>query len=328
MKRRALIIAAGTAVVAMPFSVWAQPRKPPVVIGWLDAGSPETSGPYLTIFKEAMTALERREGMDVTFELRWAQGNSERLRGLAAELADRKPAVIVVSPRTATVAVAKAAPGIPIVQASGGSLVAVGLAANLARPGGNVTGLVGLTEETSEKNTEIVLDIFPKAQRIGYLVDTNGINRGRDYVESARRTASRRNVQADFVEVAKADELQFAFEQFRKIGVQAVVLLPNAWFGHERACIMRLGLSHRLPVIGIRSEQAEAGALVSYGFDRAYNFRRAAWYVDQILKGVKPGDLPIEQPANFELVVNLKTAKALGITIPPVVMVPADRVIQ
>ncbi len=219
-------------------------------------------------------------------------------------------------------------PGIPIVQATGGSLVERGLVASYARPGGLVTGLTNLSSEVSEKLTELVLDLLPKTQRVGYLIDVTVVRTRSPTFESAKRVASRLKVQPVFAEVGKAEEFESAFAQFRKGDVQAMVVLPSNWFGPERQRICQLALRQQLPSVAGGAGFAEAGALLTYGSDHTYNFRRAAWYVDQILKGAKPGDLPIEQPSKFELVVNLKTAKVLGITVPPVVMVRADRVIQ
>jgi putative ABC transport system substrate-binding protein len=234
--------------------------------------------------------------------------------------------VIVTAPRSVTVAAAKASPGMPLVQATGGSPVDVGLAASLARPAGTVTGLVNLSSDLIEKRSELLHEIVPNLRRIGFLQDPNATSLKTD-IESAHRAARRLKLQAVFAEAANADQLPQAFARLKE-SAQALVLLPASWFGAERQRIASLALEHRLPMIGASARFAEVGGLIAYGLDIAYNYRRAAWYVDQILKGVKPGELPIEQPSKFDLVVNLKTAKALGITIPPVVMVRADRVIQ
>jgi putative ABC transport system substrate-binding protein len=204
--------------------------------------------------------------------------------------------------------------------------VSVGLAASLARPGGMVTGLVNLSVDIVEKRTELLHDIVPKVERIGYLRDPNATSNPAS-IESVKRASSRLKLQALFAEAAHAEDLADAFSRLKNSGAQALVLLPSGWFTAERDRIAKLALEYRWPLIG-GGTMADAGGLASYSADRAYNYRRAAWYVDQILKGRKPGDLPIEQPSKFELAANLKTAKALGITIPPVVMVRVDRVIK
>jgi putative ABC transport system substrate-binding protein len=190
-----------------------------------------------------------------------------------------------------------------------------------------VTGLVNLSADLIEKRSELLQEIVPNLRRIGYLRDPAGVGL-KAYVENAYRAASQLKLQAVFADAARAEELPAAFARLKTEGAQRLVLLPASWFGAERQRIASLALEQRLPLIGGSARTAEAGGLIGYGLDIEYNYRRAAWYVDQILKSVKPGDLPIEQPSKFELAVNLKTAKALGVTIPQVVMVRATRVIQ
>ena len=324
--RRNLLVAFGTVTVA-PRTLFAQGQKPAVVIGWLAIGAPDGDARSLIVFKDALAALGRKDGTDLVIDAHWASGRSE-LRVLAEALAAKEPDVIVTDPRLATDFAARAAPGVPIVQANGGSILEAGLATSLARPGGVVTGLISLNWELSEKHTELLAGVMPKLQRIGYLVDRtlSAVSRGR-LVESVNRVATQYGVQANFAEVSKREELDSAFAQLRKSGAQAIVLPPSNWFSLAREHIVSLSLSHGLPVIANRAAFAQAGALITYGHDPQYSYRRAAWYVDQILKGRKPGDLPIERPTRFILVVNLNTAKALGITIPRWITLHADRVI-
>jgi putative ABC transport system substrate-binding protein len=190
-----------------------------------------------------------------------------------------------------------------------------------------VTGVTNIASEVSEKYLELLLDAAPKLKRIGFLVDSTGPRRVANR-EMARRSAMRYSVEARFAEAARPEELDSAVSQLAKARVQGLVVLPSTWFTAERRRIMRLALGQRWPVVAGPSPFAEDGALLTYSADALANFRRAADYVDRILKGAKPGDLPIEQPTKFELVVNMKTAKALGLTIPPSILVRAERVIE
>ena len=307
----------------------AQRKNSPALIGWLSTFAFDSTSRDLPDFKEALALLGRRDGIEVIIETRWAgSGEQDRLRPLAAQLAAMKPAVIVTYNISATRAAASATTGIPIVQANGGSLVERGLAASYARPGGLITGLTNLSSELSEKLTEFLFDLVPKLQRVGYLIDRTVVTTSSPTFDSAKRVAARLKLEAVFGEVANPQGFEPAFALFRQRRVQGVVVLPSLWFGPERHRIAKLALREQLPAVAAGLGFAEAGTLIAHGPVRSYAFRRAAWYVDQILKGVKPGDLPIEQPSKIELVVNLKTAKALGITVPPIVMARADRVIE
>ena len=324
--RRGLLIALGSGALHWANAVFGQ-SKPPILIGWLDSRSKSSGGQNLEAFKDGMAALGWKEGSNYVLEVRWADGSLDRLPTLAQELKARKPALIVASPLAGVIAAAKASPDIPVVQASGGtSSVAVGLAKSLARPGGMVTGLTNLTNDVAEKFLELLIAAAPYLKRIGILVDPAS-----DYephLKTARLAAANYRVEVSFAEAAKAEELESAITRLVKEGVQGLVLLPSAWFGVEAARIVKLALGRRWPVIGGSLNLVQNGALLSYSANTAALSRRAAWYVDQILKGAKPGDLPIEQPTKFELVVNMKTAKALGLTIPQPFLMRADKVIE
>jgi len=325
--RRALLLAAA----AVPALAWTgvafgQSKKPPVLIGWLHAGSRTVSGRSLTDFKEGMAALGWKEGSNYVLEERWADGRYERLPALAEELAARKPALIVAG--LATAAAAKAAPNIPVVQGQGSSPVTVGLAASLARPGGMVTGVTNVVSEVSEKYLELLLAAAPKVKRVGFLVDLASGGYAA-HMKNARRAIEHYRVEARFAEVAKAEELDRAMSQLAKEAVEGLVVMPSAGlFVAERRRIVKLALAQRWPVIAGPLSFVEEGALLSYGPDRLALYRRAAYYVDRILKGAKPADLPIEQPTKFELVINMKTARALKLEISRELAVRADRVIE
>ena len=325
--RREFILAAA----AWPALAWAggviAQTKQPVLIGWLNGGSRESNGHFLAAFKEGLAALGWKEGSQVVIEERWANGRFERLQPLAQELAAVKPAVIVAAPGPAVRAAAKAAPNTPVVQASGSDPVAGGLAASLARPGGMVTGVTNIVTELSEKYLELLLAAAPKSRRVGFLIDATTINVAL-HKENVRRSVAQHPVEARYAEVARPEEIEAAISRLAKEGAQALVVFPSQTFTVERRRIVKLALAYRWPVVAGAGGWAEAGALITYSADALANYRRAAYYVDRILKGTKPGDLPIEQPTRFELVINLKTAKALKLDISRDLAVRADRVIE
>ena len=304
-----------------------QPKPKPVVIGWLHPGSRATTAGGLVPFKERMAALGWKDGSNYVVEERWGEAQVKRLPALAEELKAAKPSVIVAVLGPSVIAAAKAAPNVPVVQVQGESPVAYGLAASLARPGGMVTGVINVITEVSEKYLELLLEAAPKLKRIGFLVDSSHVRRAAD-MEMVRRSATRFAVEARFAEAAKPEEIDPAITHLAKEGVQGLVVMPGTWFTSERRRIVKLALAQRWPIIAGPSTFADNGALLTYSADAAANFRRAADYVDRILKGTKPGDLPIERATKFELVVNLKTAKALGLTMPQSILLRAGRVIE
>jgi putative ABC transport system substrate-binding protein len=326
-RRRAFLRAA----VAWPALAWAgavfAQAKQPILIGWLNTASRESGGHYLAAFKEGLAALGWKEGPQVVIEERWVDGRYARLQPLAEELAVKKPAVIVAGPLQSVAAAAKAAPKTPIVQGDGGDLVAAGLAASLARPGGVVTGLTNISGDIAEKYLELLLEASPKLRRVGFLADPGNLNLP-VLMEAVRRSLAKRSVEARFAEAMRPEEIEPAISRLAKEGVQGLVVIGSAMFRVERRRILKLALARRWPVITGLHEWADEGALLTYGVDVSTNYRRAAYFVDRILKGAKPADLPIEQPTKFKLVVNMKTAKTLGIKIPNSILVRAERVIE
>lgn len=324
-RRRLLRAAAVWPALAWMGTLFAQ-SKQPILIGWLEGGSRGSNAHYLAALKSGLAALGWKEGSQVVFEERWADGRIDRLPALAAELAVKKPAIIVAAPSAAVLAAARAAPNTPIVQASGASPLATGLAASLARPGGMVTGVANIAVDVSEKYLELLVAAVPKLQRVGFLADPNLTNRAQ-VMEAARRAAAQHSVEARFAEAARPEEIEPAFSRLAKDGVQGLVVLPG-WFLPERRRIVKLALAQRWPLIAGPQDYAEEGALLTYSVDRVALVRRSAYYVDKILRGAKPGELPIEQPMRIELIVNRRTAKALGLTIPQELLLRADRVIE
>lgn len=324
--RRAFLVAA----TAWPALAWAgaalAQSKQPILIGWLNSGSRDTHGNLLAAFKEGLAALGWKEGPNVVFEERWADGRTDRLPVLAGELAAKGPALIVAFPVHVAAAATKAAPKTPIVLL-GGDPVAAGLVASLARPGGLVTGVANLATALSEKYLELLLAAAPKLRRFGFLIDSTPANHAL-FMANARRSVAQYSVEARYAEVARPEEIEPALSRLAKEGVQALVVMPGQALEVELRRIVKFALAQRWPVIAAQRQFAEEGALLSYGVDQSANYRRAAYYVDRILKGAKPGDLPIEQPTKFELVVNMKTAKALGLTIPQPFLMRVDKVIE
>jgi putative ABC transport system substrate-binding protein len=274
-----------------------------------------------------MRQLGYVEGQNVTFEPRWGRGEDDRLPKLAAELVGLKVDLIVTGGTAAAVAAKRATSTIPIVTATGSDPVAVGLVASLRQPGGNLTGLTSINSELAAKRLEFLRIVAPRASRIAVLWDETdaGSRLGASETEAAAKTAG---LTIHRVPVGSAAGLEAEFATAVRDRAGALIVVSTSRLFSHRKRIAELAVKHRLPtVVGFR-EFVEAGALASYGTDYPDLFRRAATYVDKILKGAKPADLPMEQPTKFELVINLKTAKALGLTIPQSLLGRADEVIK
>jgi putative ABC transport system substrate-binding protein len=321
--RRRLLIALGTCA-SVPGTVCAQTKKSPAVIGFLGFGSPETGAQNVAAFKEGLAALGWKEGAQFVMDVHWAESERERLPPLIEALAKRKPAVIVTGSSLVTSRVAKAVPDIPIVQ-SGGNPVQTGLAKSFARPGDRVTGISNLANELNHKLIELLVDVAPTVKRVGILTDAKPQGAT---VEAIRQSAARYAVEVHFAFPAKPEEIESAIFDLAKNKVAGLIALASPFLNSERARIIAAAQAQRWPIVSWTRLWVEQGALLSYGVDSTQNFRRAAYFVDRILKGAKPGDLPIEQPMHFELAVNMKAARALGVTIPPTVAVRATHVIQ
>jgi putative tryptophan/tyrosine transport system substrate-binding protein len=300
--------------------------NPPVVIGWMDTTSRERHAWARDAFHEGMAALGRKPGVQYVLEERYADGRTERLPALAQELAATKPAVIVVGGSAPAKAAAAAAPTTPVVLCNGDPL-AGGLVTNLARPGGMITGVSNVTSETRQKVVELLAEAMPKLRRVGFLIDSSGSDVD-TIVTASRQAAERSRFEAVVITMATPEDIAPAFAQLAKSKVQALVILPSIWFNGHMQNIMAAALAQRLPAVGVQSSIPGRGGLFSFGHNSQAAARRSASYVDRILKGAKPGDLPIEQPTVFDLVLNMKTAKHLGIMIPNSIRVRATAVIQ
>lgn len=281
----------------------------------------------LGAFVRGMRELGYVEGRNLVIEWRFADNKADRLSGLAAELAGLKPDVIVAQGNLATHAAQKATTNIPIVMQGAGDPIAAGFVKSLARPEANITGLSTVWAEVGPKQLQLLLEIVPKASRAAVLMnpDNPGSALFLRNIQDAARQGGKTVVP---VNARDPQEIAAGFAGMNKARADALIVASDPLFADQRRLIAELALKHRLPCMGQLRAQAEAGMLASFGAGLAENYRRAAHYVDKILKGAKPGDLPVEQPTTFELAINLKTAKALGITVPQSVLLRAERVIE
>jgi putative ABC transport system substrate-binding protein len=309
-------------LAALPAADAQQPAKMPRV-GLLRPGAPPD--PYVDAFRQGLRDLGYVEGQTIAIEYRWAEGRPARLPLLAAELVQLKVDVIVTQGEVAARAVKEATSTIPIVMATSGDPVEAALVASLARPGGNVTGLSTMVPEMSGKRLQLLKEAVPKVSRVAILYNPTNLTMVLG-VKEAQVAARTLGLTVQPVEVRAPDDLGPAFDAMTRERAEALFLIADPFTITHQRRILDLAAKPRLPTICSWLESA--GCLVSYGSNFRDLFRRAATYVDKILKGAKPADLPVEQPTKFELVINLKTARALGLTIPRSVLDLADRVIQ
>ncbi len=325
--RAAFVAALALGLLIAPLTADAQPEKIGR-IGYL--GPSPSSGGLLQAFREGLLELGYIEGKNIAIEYRYttlAGDIDERLPLLAAELVRLKPDVLVVSITVAALATRNATTTIPIVMVNVDDPVGSGLIASLARPGGNVTGLSRLTPELIGKNLELLKEAVPRAVRVAVLSNPRNPLHP-ELVRNAKLAARSLGVQLKIVEAGAPKELEGAFSTMAGERMSALLVLADGMFYVNRTRIADLALRNRLPSMFGSGDLARAGGLMAYAPRSGDNYRRAATYVDKILKGAKPADLPVEQPTRFELVINLKTAKALGLTIPPSVLLRADEVIR
>jgi putative tryptophan/tyrosine transport system substrate-binding protein len=327
MKRREIIGLLVVPLASLPFIALAQvpPKRP--LVGVIIGASQAESERWRKGFPQGLQELGYIEGRDYEIEYRYADGDITRQPMLVDELIRLKPNVIVAGNSAAAVAAQRATASIPIVAAAIFDPVSLGLAASHARPEGNVTGLVGGWDTVFGKQLELGLELVPGARLVGVLVHA-GFAPGAFYQRSAEIAAQAMAARLLSVYVHASAEIDAAFHTLTTERVNLVIVHPDPMFVNERRRIAELAIAAQLPIVYGFREHVEDGGLMSYGIDLRENWRRVASYVDKILKGAKPADLPIEQPTKFELVVNLKTAKALGLTIPEAFLLRADEVIE
>jgi putative tryptophan/tyrosine transport system substrate-binding protein len=296
-------------------------------IGFLDINSAESDAPHLAAFREALQRLGYVEGRTVDIEYRYADGDTERLATLAQELFQLKPDVVLASAVSPTRAMKRVAPALPIVCPAFSDSFVPSLAASLAHPAGSVTGVASDVEGLFGKLTEVTLDAIPGTAKIGFLANPAGGSMMR-FEQQVQSAANARGVEVQIEEVKKFDDFDGAFQRLSKGGARAVIVPANGLLNSGQNRIIELSLPLHLPLIFADRSGVDAGGLASYGINMSENFSRAAAYVDKILKGTAPGDLPIEFPTKLELVINLRPARMLGLTVPPALLSRADEVIE
>jgi len=323
VKRRRLLLLAGSAVTCCLIRrrAAAQPRPAVARIGLLDPGIPQD----FDAFRKTMGDLGYVEGQTVAYDYRTAKDAPKSLGELALELVRARPDVIVTASPPAVRAAKVATSTIPIVIAAIGDAVAAGVVGSFAHPGGNVTGLSFLNDELSSKRLELLLETLPDRHRIGVLWDTTTL---RQWVDATEQASRRLGVKIQVFEISGVDGFSQAFEAAAAARIEALDVLSSAVFNAQKDRLVALAAQYRLPTMYEHDDFVRSGGLISYGPNIPDLFRRAATYVDKILKGAKPGDLPIEQPTKFELLINLRTAKALGISLPQSILARADEVIE
>jgi putative tryptophan/tyrosine transport system substrate-binding protein len=326
MDRRVFLTTAGIGLVSAPAIARAQQPGKVHRMGFLSLGSGPTAP--VEVFREGLRELGYVEGRNLIIEYRWAAGKAERLSEMAAELVQLKVEVIVGVTTPVIEAAKRATSTVPIVMAAVADHVGSGLVAGHARPGGNVTGLTLMSTELVGKRLQLVRELIPKATRVAVLAYHGYTSATRPYLEQMRAAAQQMGVQLVVQEVNEVGDLPGAFTAMQRERAQALDVRASPFSTENAKRIVELAAQHRLPAMYDVRSFVEAGGLVSYGPSAPEIFRRAAFYVDKILKGAKPADLPVEQPTKFELVINMKTAKALGLTILPALLARADHVIQ
>jgi putative ABC transport system substrate-binding protein len=328
MRKEFICLALSTMLLALSLPAQAQQPKKIAKIGYLVPGTPAVGADLLEAFRQGLRELGYVEGKTFVLEVRYGEARAERLPELARELVGLKVDVIVAATDVATAAVKRETQTIPTVMANSTDPVGTGFVASLARPGGNVTGLSTMSPELSGKRLELLREVVPGLSRVAFLWNPDVRGAMFDYKETEGAARSLR-LQHQSVEVSRAEDLDRAFSAVTKERAQALIMpAANPVLFSNRGQIASFAQRNRLPSMYGQNEYVDAGGLMSYGPSNLDMRRRAASYVDKILKGAKPADLPVEQPSKFELVINLKTAKQIGVTIPPNVLAQADKVIK
>ncbi|HWZ68073.1 MAG TPA: ABC transporter substrate-binding protein [Stellaceae bacterium] len=324
MNRRELIALVGAGLIVRPAAAGAQQKALPV-IGFLGVNSPGAMASYAAAFHRGLSETGYVEGQNATIEYRWAEGHYDRLPALAADLVGRKVDVIATSGAGARAA--KDATSTISIVSLVGDPVATGLYASLARPGGNLTGVSPLTSELTPKRLELLSELVPQAGLIALLVNPNNPNIARD-IKAMQEAARAKGVQLHILKAGAEGELETAFGSLVQQHAGALVVGADPFFNSRREELVALAARHAVPAIYEWRESVVAGGLISYGPSLTGIWREIGVYAGKILKGAKPADLPVQQPTTFELVVNLNTAKALGLTVPPSILSRADEVIE
>jgi putative tryptophan/tyrosine transport system substrate-binding protein len=324
-RRRFVQLAAGT---VMTWSLAARAQtKPMPVIGFLGPASPGQVAPYLAAFRQGLSETGYVEGQNLAIEYSWAEGRYDRLPELAADLVGRKPDLIVADGDSSALAAKSATSTIPIVFTAVADPGGCRLVASRARPGGNVTGSSAMLIELTPKRLELLSELVPRAGLIALLVNPNSPE-AEPMIRDAQEAPRTKGVQLTILKAGTEGEIDAAFETLIQLQVGALVVGDDPFFGSRREQLVALASGHAVPAIYYSRYYVVAGGLISYGASLPAFYREAGIYTGRILKGAKPADLPVQQPTTFDLVVNLKTAKALGLTVPPLILAQADEVIE
>jgi putative ABC transport system substrate-binding protein len=327
MKAKILVYALAALVLATIHLAGAQQPKKVYRIGILLVGSPAFYSAWIDVFRQALKELGYMEGKNIAIEYRYAEGKADRLPFLAAELVGLKVDVIVSSSTPSVLAAKQATNTIPIVFVSIADPVASGLVASLARPGGNITGLSIVAVELSGKRLELLKEAVPNIARVAFLWNSANPAQAPQWRE-AQAAAQVLGLQLQSLEVRSSNDFDSAFEAALRERAQALVTTPAALLGAHLKRIVEFAAKNRLPAMYGNPQFVDAGGLMSYAPDYTVQYRRASTYVEKLLKGAKPADLPVEQPMKFEFIINLKAAKQIGLTVPPNVLARADKVIR
>jgi putative tryptophan/tyrosine transport system substrate-binding protein len=328
MRRRELLSAIGGAV-AWPIAAWAQQTRkiPRVGVLW-HAANAEEEAIYLAAFQEGLKGMGYIDGRTISLEHRFPNEIPERFVSMAAELAANKPDVLVAVSPAAALAAKRATSTIPIIFIVVHDPVRSKLVQSLAHPGGNITGLTHITVELSAKRLALFKEAFPRMTRVALLVNPNDQQTADGYIQESQAAAISLGLTIYPAEVRGADDFARAFEKIAEQKLEGVAAAPDGLLYQNRAAMAQLALKHGLPLMAYSRETLEAGATMSYGADVRALFRRASFYLDKVLKGEKSADLPVEQPTKFEFLINIKTAKALGLELSPALLARADEVIE
>jgi putative ABC transport system substrate-binding protein len=326
VNRRAFITLLGGAS-AWPLAAGAQQSAMPV-IGFLSSETPSGYAPFAAAFREGLSESGFVEGRNVVIEYRWAQGHNDRLPALAADLLRRQVAVIAAAGTPSSLAAKAATTTIPIVFSTAADPVVEGLVASLARPGGNATGVTNLGTELVQKQIEKLHEMVPKANVIAALVNPTDPALGGPATKQAQAAARALGLQMHIVQASTERDIEAAFASLARLGVGALVVLPNAFFISRREQIAALAIRHVVPAVYYQREFAAAGGLMGYGPSVPHGYRQIGIYAARILKGERPGDLPVQRSTKFELVINLNTARVLGLDVPFHLQQLADEVIE